>query len=385
MGVFAMPSLGADMESAVLVEWLKAAGDAVKRGDIIAVVETDKGAIEIEIFEDGEITDILVEEGERVPVGAPLATILVEGEAAVEPAVPDTTVEKADVTPPVQSGPVLKPQSVDESSPERASPAARQFAREHRIDLAAVQGSGPDGAIRLVDLQEVELRPPTRGIDPEAMRHAIAAAMSRSKREIPHYYMNHRMDVSAAQLWLDDYNADRPPPERILFGALLVKAVASAVHEFPEFNGVYEADGFIPSKTVNAGVAISIRGGGLVAPAIQNADALSLSELMTQMRDLVGRVRRGSFRASELTSSTITVNSLGDRGVEGVFPIIYPPQVAIIGFGKVSRRPWVIEDEVLPRPVLHMTLAADHRASDGHRGGLFLNAIADQIASPEAL
>lgn len=385
MGVFTMPSLGADMESAILVEWLKTAGDTVKRGDIIAVVETDKGAIEIEIFEDGEIANILVEEGKKVPVGAPLANILGTGDAEVEIPVAEGPIEKADVTLPMQPRPAPRPQIADKLAFVRASPAARQFARENKIDLKAIKGSGPEGAIQLVDLQEVGLPPPTRGIDPEAMRRAIAAAMSRSKREIPHYYLTHRMDVSTAQRWLDDYNAERRPPERVLFGALLVKAVASAVHDFPEFNGVYEADGFIPSKAVHAGVAITIRGGGLVAPAIQNADALSLSELMIQMRDLVGRVRRGSFRASELTSSTITVNSLGDRGVEGVFPIIYPPQVAIIGFGKVSLRPWVIEDKIVPCPVLHMTLAADHRVSDGHRGGLFLNAIADQLASPEAL
>ena len=217
------------------------------------------------------------------------------------------------------------------------------------------------------------------------MRHAIAAAMSRSKREIPHYYLTHRIDVHAAQEWLENYNLQRAPPERILFGALLVKAAALAIRDYPELNGFYEQGRFKTSQAVHAGVGIAIRGGGLAAPAIQNADRLSLAELMVQMRDLIGRVRRGSFRASELTSSTMTVNSLGDRGVEGVLPIIYPPQVAIVGFGKITEQPWVIDDQIVSRPVLQMTLAADHRVSDGHRGGLFLNALAEKLNAPEGL
>ena len=382
-----MPSLGADMEDGILVEWLKAQGDTVARGDIIAVVETEKGAIEIEIFEDGKIEEILVPEGRKVPVGSPLAKISGAGEAAIseavepavrvaaeEPAAPDTAPEIVGI-PPI----------INKISDVRASPAARLFAREHDIDLSGIAGTGPGGAIQLRDVEAAKPAPPSRGIDLDAMRHAIAAAMSRSKREIPHYYLTHRIDVSSAQIWLENYNLQRPPPERILFGALLVKAAALAIRDYPEFNGLYEQGSFRTSQAVHAGIAIAIRDGGLAAPAIQNADQLSLAELMVQMRDLIGRVRRGSFRASELTSSTMTVNSLGDRGVEGVLPIIYPPQVAIIGFGKIIEQPWVVDSQIVLRPIVQMTLAADHRVSDGHRGGLFLNAIAEKLCAPESL
>ena len=382
-----MPSLGADMEDGILVEWLKAQGDTVARGDIIAVVETEKGAIEIEIFEDGKIEEILVPEGRKVPVGSPLAKISGAGEAAVSeiarqampveaeaPAAPDTTAEIINI-----------PSNLDKDPDLRASPAARLFAREHEVDLKGIAGTGPAGAIQLRDVEAAKPAHPKRGIDLDAMRHAIAAAMSRSKREIPHYYLTHRIDVEAAQNWLENYNLQHPPPERILFGALLVKATALAIHDYPEFNGLYEHDTFRTSQAVHAGIAIAIRGGGLAAPAIQNADRLSLAELMVQMRDLIGRVRRGSFRASELTSSTMTVNSLGDRGVEGVLPIIYPPQVAIIGFGKTLEQPWVVDSQIVLRPIVQMTLAADHRVSDGHRGGLFLNAIAEKLYAPESL
>ena len=382
-----MPSLGADMEDGILVEWLKAQGDTVARGDIIAVVETEKGAIEIEIFEDGKIEEILVPEGRKVPVGSPLAKISGAGEAAVseavEPAVPVAVEEPAapDTAPEIVGIPPI----INKISDVRASPAARLFAREHDIDLSGIAGTGPGGAIQLRDVEAAKPAPPSRGIDLDAMRHAIAAAMSRSKREIPHYYLTHRIDVSSAQIWLENYNLQRPPPERILFGALLVKATALAIRDYPEFNGLYEQGSFRTSQAVHAGIAIAIRDGGLAAPAIQNADQLSLAELMVQMRDLIGRVRRGSFRASELTSSTMTVNSLGDRGVEGVLPIIYPPQVAIIGFGKIIEQPWVVDSQIVLRPIVQMTLAADHRVSDGHRGGLFLNAIAEKLCAPESL
>lgn len=387
MGVFTMPSLGADMEDGILVEWLKGQGDTVARGDIIAVVETEKGAIEIEIFEDGKIKEILVPEGRKVPVGSPLATISGADETvvseAVEQAMP-VALEAPEAPEAVPEIVTIRP-VIEEISEVRASPAARLFARKHEIDLDGIAGTGPGGAIQMRDVEAAKPAPAKRGIDLDAMRHAIAAAMSRSKREIPHYYLTHRIDVNAAQNWLENYNLQRPPPERILFGALLVKAAALAIRDYPEFNGLYEQDRFNTSQSVHAGIAIAIRGGGLAAPAIQNADQLSLAELMVQMRDLIGRVRRGSFRASELTSSTMTVNSLGDRGVEGVLPIIYPPQVAIIGFGKIMEQPWVVEGEIVARPIVQMTLAADHRVSDGHRGGLFLNAIAEKLYAPESL
>tara|TARA_R110000824_G_scaffold19504_1_gene75381 strand:- start:22642 stop:23805 length:1164 start_codon:yes stop_codon:yes gene_type:complete len=387
MGVFTMPSLGADMEDGTLVEWLKSQGDIVTRGDIVAVVETEKGAIEIEIFEDGKIEEILVAEGRKVPVGSPLATISGTDEAVVSEAVEQAMPAAVEAPAAPEAAPEIvsiRP-NMDDISEVRASPAARLFAKEQHVDLNGISGTGPGGAIQLRDVEDAKPPPSKRGIDLDAMRHAIAAAMSRSKREIPHYYLTHRIDVYSAQNWLENYNLQRPPPQRILFGALLIKAAALAILDYPEFNGLYEQDRFKTSQSVHAGIAIAIRGGGLAAPAIQNADQLSLPELMVQMRDLIGRVRRGSFRASELTSSTITINSLGDRGVEGVLPIIYPPQVAIIGFGKIMDQPWVIDGEIAPRPIVQMTLAADHRVSDGHRGGLFLNAIAEKLYAPESL
>jgi acyl carrier protein len=219
----------------------------------------------------------------------------------------------------------------------------------------------------------------------DAMRDAIAAAMARSKREIPHYYMSHRSDLTNAEAFIAERNAGKPPEERILIAALFVKAVAKALKKYKEFNGHYENGVFEQGESAHIGMAINIRGGGLVAPAIHDAQDLDLDTVMEKTRDLVARVRAGRFRAKELSDPTITVSSLGDRGVEAMFPIIYPPQVAIVGIGMPVVRPWVVGDTVVPRSTVTLTLAADHRVSDGHRGALFLSAIDKNLQEPEKI
>ena len=215
------------------------------------------------------------------------------------------------------------------------------------------------------------------------MRRAIAAAMARSKREIPHYYLTHSFDASAARDHVETFNSARAPEDRILIGALLMNAVALALRDYPEFNGFHGSEGRQPSDAIHVGMAISMRGGGLVAPAIHDTDKLPVPELMAKMRDLVARVRKGSFRSSEVSDPTVTVSSLGDRGVEALLPIIYPPQVAIVGFGTLQERPWVVDGEIRPRSVLTASLAGDHRVSDGHRGALFLRRIEELLKQPQ--
>jgi pyruvate dehydrogenase E2 component (dihydrolipoamide acetyltransferase) len=217
------------------------------------------------------------------------------------------------------------------------------------------------------------------------MRQAIAAAMARSKREIPHYYLSTTIDMSRAMAWLAQENLKRSVEDRLVYGVLLLKAVALALHEVPELNSVWVGGKAVPSAAVHLGVAISIRGGGLIAPALHDADRQSLGELMGKFRDLVQRARAGSLRSSELTDPTITVTSLGEQGVETVFGVIYPPQVALVGFGKLVERPWASEGQISSRPVITATLSGDHRVSDGHRGGLFLAAVDRLLQEPEKL
>lgn len=420
-----MPSLGADMEDGTLVEWLKQPGDTVSRGDIVAVVETQKGAIEIEIFQDGVIDRLLVEPGQTVPVGAALALVN-GGEAAVDggEAAPEAPAEapapSAEAPAPTAApSPVIPPPTpapAAVAAPEatltpgarlRISPVAARRASELGVDVRGLTGTGPGGAIALADVeaaaQAPAAAPPARQAETppaapaesptavpartprEAMRRAIAAAMSKANREIPHYHLTHPIGLSAFTAWLEAANAGRPVTERLLPGVLLLKAVALALRKTPDLNGYYEDGAFRPIERVNVGWAISMRGGGLIAPAILDADQRPLDDLMAAMRDLVARARAGGLRSSELSQGTVTVTSLGDNGVETVHGVIYPPQVALVGFGRIAPRPWVAGNIVVPRPAVTVTLAADHRAGDGARGARFLNALDRILQEPETL
>lgn len=391
-----MPSLGSDMEAGTLVEWQIKPGDAVHRGQIVAVVETVKGAIDVEIFEDGVVEALLVAPGTEVPVGTALARIRsaqpTAAPAAPEPR-PSARAPMSPFPPPPEpaagAGVMRAAPAVATGSRPKVSPAARRRAAERGVDLVQVRGSGPDGAITLADVESAAAAAPApkpaEGRDLAAMRQAIAAAMAHAKREIPHYYLAMPVDMAPALTWLERRNADRPPEARLLPAILLVKAVAQATARFAEFNGFYRNSAFEPSAAAHVGMAIALRGGGLVAPALHDARDRDLDGLMQDFRDLVQRARSGHLRSSELADPTITVTSLGERGVEEVFPIIYPPQVAIVGFGAVTERPWVQDGHIVVRRALTASLAADHRVSDGHRGGLFLAAVAEALQQPELL
>ena len=250
---------------------------------------------------------------------------------------------------------------------------------------------GPQGAVALADVERAaaahRVAPPVRrtGFDPAQMRQAIAAAMGKSKREIPHYYLSDDIDFAAAHQWLEDWNRQRPPEQRLLAAALLLKATAQALRAVPQFNGFYEGGAFRSGQGIHIGWAISLRGGGLVAPALHDVDRLPLPQVMEQLHDLVRRARAGGLRSSELTDPTITVTSLGERGAQSVLGVIYPPQVAIVGFGRVGLRPWVVDGAVVARPVLNISLAADHRVTDGHLGGQLLAAIGQALQQPQNL
>ena len=332
MSDFLMPALGADMEAGTLVEWLVKPGDRVKKGDIVAVVETQKGAIEVEIFDEGIVSELVVPVGTKIPVGGVLAHIA-DGKPAQSPrAAPTTPAEPRRTAPeivqPLEPAPVLPA-----LAGTKVTPAARRRAAELGIDASALAGTGIDGAVTLADIElaartratvppaaavstAAAAGPRRAGFDLAEMRKAIATAMGRSKREIPHYYLSHTVDLGAALGWLEAFNAARPVSDRLLPAVLLLKATALALREVPQLNGTYIDGAFRPGDGVHVGWAISLRSGGLVAPAIRDADKRSLTELMAAMRDLVQRARTGGLRSSELASPTVTVTSLGERGAE---------------------------------------------------------------------
>ena len=381
MTEFLMPSLGADMEAATVVEWRVKPGDAVKRGDIVAAVETDKGIIDIEVFEEGILQQILVPVGEKVSVGAVLAIFNGADQKSSKP--PADPVEKE------QPKPVLEPTQADqnavptptaEKSTQRISPAAKKRAKALSVDLANVKGTGAQGAITTADVEQA-----AGNAKPDAMRQAIAAAMSRSKQEIPHYYLATTVDMTDTLDWLAEKNTNLPVQARRVYAVLLIKAVALALAEVPELNGYWVDGQFKSSNKVNIGMAISLRQGGLIAPALHDVRGKTLDTLMAEFRDLVSRARAGRISRAEFTEASITVSSLGEQGVEMMYSIIHPPQVAIVSFGSVIERPWCVDGAVVPRKLIDVSLAADHRASDGHRGALFLNHVNQYLQQPELL
>ena len=218
-----------------------------------------------------------------------------------------------------------------------------------------------------------------------AMRRTIGNLMARSKREIPHYYLSTTIDLETMTQWLHGRNRELPVPDRIVPAALLLKAAALAAREVPQLNGFWLDDHFVPAGHVHLGVAISLRDAGMVAPAIHDADTLTIADLMARLRDLVTRARTGRLRGSEMTDPTITVTNLGDRGVGAVFGVIYPPQVALAGFGKVTSAPCAVDGLLGVRSQVTATLAADHRASDGYTGARYLEAITRLLQKPEEL
>lgn len=373
---FKLPSLGADMDQGTLLEWLVKPGDEVKRGQVVAIVDTSKAAVDVEIWQAGKVQELIVQPGEQIPVGTVLATLLEPGETAAPPR-------------PAQAGAPIKPETR-----RRVSPAARKEAETLGVDISLLTGTGPDAAVTLEDVRRaatVRLAVPAPAKESATtdkiteMRKAIAAAMSRSKREIPHYYLSETIPLQLASTWLAQQNTARPVTARLLMAVLQLKAVALATRRFPEMNGFWRDGVYQAAPAAHLGVAISLRQGGLIAPAIHDVADKTLDQLMSDLTDLVKRVRAGSLRSSEMSDPTLTVTNLGEQGVEAVFGVIYPPQVALVGFGKTMQRPWAEAGEVRALPLVVASLAADHRVSDGHRGALFLAEIHELLQHPEQL
>jgi pyruvate dehydrogenase E2 component (dihydrolipoamide acetyltransferase) len=531
VGVFTMPSLGADMESGRIVEWLVRPGDMVHRGDVVAVVDTTKAAIEVEVFEDGLVADLLVPAGTDVEVGTPLATITTEagtpgmqrdsdvevdsdvesqlaedrpktGANQTQQARPTEQAEPPDeskpadpfgrilppearsillrATPPVRHlahqlgidldslagsgplgkitrkdvksafighqaesggrraktkdrapdptpqhdpGPQVEPETLVDSATEsqsrlRATPRARRLAAQRGIDLTSIAGTGTEGAITGPDVEKATVRPLPEDSDvsdveeiaPKSGTHkatggsevaagkiaaagerkarrrsAIAALMARSAREIPHYYVSQTVDLSHSMDWLRSHNASLSVRDRVLPAALFLCATAQAAQEVGEVNGHWVKDKFVPADGVQLGVAVAMRDGGLLTPVIIDAHLLNLDEVMASLTDLVRRARSGRLRSREIEPGSITVSSLADGGPDALYGVIYPPQVALVGIGGVAERPWAVDGALAARPTVTLTIAADHRATDGRIGAKFLAALSRAITRPEEM
>ena len=412
MSIFKMPSLGADMETGTLMEWKVKEGESVKKGQVIAEVESSKGVIEVEVFEEGVIDKLLVEPGTVCDVGTAIAVIRgenetddmlkkelasVTGETSTQEDVSEKLSEeeekRAVKEEPQKETAVRKEEAPKQKSEKKSSehevkisPAARKKAEALGVDID-VLAAGTEGKIGVLEVEEAAAassKGKKQG-DSNVMRQAIAAAMSRSNAEIPHYYLSTSINMTPALEWLAEQNSRRSIKDRILPAALTIRAVVKALQAVPELNGFWKDDALQMSEEVNPGVAIAKRTGGLVTPALLSAQEMDLDQTMKAFHDLITRTRSGKLRSSEITQQTIVITNLGDLGVERVYGVIYPPQVALVGLGRIVDAPWVEGDALAVRKVMQATLAGDHRATDGRTGALFLDKLNQILQKPEEL
>ena len=300
--------------------------------------------------------------------------------AAVPPK--ETRAETAAAAPPSE---VPLPEAAPQAGPAPKVVAAREEAPGSAPEAAGAAPEEAPGGAAAGEGPARRKGTTAAGGKAESLRQAIGALMSRSKKEIPHYYLSTTLDLAAAMAWMQGVNRERPVSSRLVPSALLLKATALAAREVPDMNGFFTKGSFQPSSAVHLGVAVALRHGGLVAPALHDADTLTLDQLMEQLRDLVSRARAGRLQRAEMADPTLTVTNLGDLGVESVYGVIYPPQVAMVGFGKVMEQPWAHNGMLGIRHAAIATLSADHRVSDGLRGGRFLERIDELLQKPGEL
>lgn len=344
-----MPSLGADMDQGKLIEWKINPGDEIKKNQVIASVETTKSIVDIESFREGKVLELLTKVGDVIPVGKIIASLEIHAEV--------------------------------ENSHLKISPVAKKIAEEKHIDISQIVPTGTQGEITLKDIEKKEFLG-------KNLRLSIASAMARSKKEIPHYYLKRKIYLDSLIKWLDEKNTISTAEERLLIPAVLMRAVILALKKYPQLNGYYINDKFEMSESVNLGTAFALKDEGVLVPAVLEAEKLSLSEFNLAFQNLALRTKNGGLKNRELNEGTITVTNVGDLGSDEVFGIIFPPQVAIVGFGRIRKEPIVDtinQGEIYPGFVIDVTLSADHRVSDGLLGAKFLNELANVLNHPLTL
>lgn len=404
-----MPQMGADMTEGTLVRWLRQPGDAVERGDVIAEIETDKATVELESFASGTLRQLVVAEGETVPVGDVIALLGAPDEALPEVGrhpLPDKPSHRAvgDV-----AGPAPPPAGDAHAAGRvRVSPVARRIASDAGIDIAAVAGSGPDGRILRRDVEAAIVArdhhgpagapvvepepesPPPPPPDPARvepltrMRAAIARNMAEAKRSQPHYYLAVDVDMTEAMAFRAHANLVLAAARRVSVNDLLVKACAAALARHPRFNAAFTDDGiqYHARIDVNIGVALDE---GLIAPALLDAGNRSLPDIAEASKALVERARAGRLRAEEYAGGTFTITNLGAYGIDALTGVINAGQAAILGAGAVAERPAVVDGALAVRQLMTLALSADHRVTDGAEGARFLADVRALLESPAQL
>lgn len=411
-----MPKLGFDMAEGTLIRWDKQVGDSITRGEVLAEIETDKATVEVQSTYDGVLAKLLVEEGQAVPVGDPIAWIVEPGEdvSALEAPVsgspaPGEAVKETVASP--ESQPQLQSQqsSVITSGRVKVSPLARKIASERGISLQGVQGSGPGGRIVKRDLETLldnllsqdtkkEIRPlpsPNPLVDRSAipaddvvkasrLRQAINRRMTSSKQQIPHFYVVHEYDFAPIMKLRSELNALLPDDQKISVNDFIIKAAAMALRFYPNLNASMQDDEIVRHGHINIGVAVAVEG-GLLTVVSKDADVKPLRLISSEVREMAARAREGKVRPEEIEGSTFSISNLGMFDVEEFSAIINPPEAAILAVGSVKQTPVVVNGELQAGTRLKATLSADHRITDGAEAAQFLQCMEDFLEQPMRL
>lgn len=427
-----MPALGMVQETGVLLQWLKGEGDKITAGEPLMEIETDKATVEVEAPASGILANVTAAPGDEVPVGQVIGLILAPGEAATsavatpatssrpaQPVAPDdgTTAAEDEVLASPLATRIAAEHSLDlkllakpdgsriqkedvlafleTRRPGRplASPKARRLATEQDLDLAAIKGSGPDGAVLAADVaaataQKVAAEPrpaavPAAQPQPASrMWQTMVERLTQSWTTVPHFYLTREIQAGRLLAWWD--RAQQRAPEKITLTDLLVKVVAAALGRHPRLNGTWQNNAIILNEEINVGLAVAVEA-GLVAPVIHRADQLGLNELAARRRELVARAQSGKLTLEDLRGGTFTLSNLGMYGIDAFNAIVNPPQAAILAVGQIADRVTPVEGQPAVRPMMNLTLSCDHRVVDGARGAQFLQTLAMFIEDPLAV
>jgi pyruvate dehydrogenase E2 component (dihydrolipoamide acetyltransferase) len=405
-----MPKLSMTMEEGELISWVKHEGDEVRAGDVIAEVNSDKVEMEVESPADGTLVRLSATEGQVVPVGAPIATLETEAEDLLG-GILDTpgdaaAAAEAEAAPAAQ--PSAAPAQAPPTGPTPVVPAARRRAGELGVDLAAVTGSGPNGLVRVGDVEAaaapapaevVQAAPaaePAPGAEPVAagadveevplssMRRVVARRLVESMQSTPHFYLTTNVDAEALLEFRAELNqqlAGRGDDLKVSVNDLIVKACAVLLRANPELNVSFGGDKLLVHKRVHVGIAVAVDG-GLLVPVVRDADQKSLTQVAREAAELIGRARSGKLAGTDVGGGTFTVSNLGMFGIEQFTAVINPPEAAILAVGAALPEPVATEDGVAVHRRMRLTLSIDHRALDGATGAGFLAQLKDVLEHP---
>lgn len=416
-----MPKLGFDMQEGTLVRWVRQEGEAVEKGQVLAEIETDKATVEVEASVSGIVHRHLVEQGAVVPVGTPIAIIAAPGETVAEEPVagvsPAKNVEEAAEKEAVS---LAQPSVSGEEQRIKASPLAKRLAKEHQVDLNAVQGSGPGGRIVRKDIeaylamirtavpQAVEVPIPTPSastssapssgftlpvwtalgsvpadetVPMDRLRQAIGRRMVDSKQNYPHFYITRSFNVEALMALREQINQVMPEGQKLTLNDFVIKAVALALRSYPNLNASISGNAILRHGRVNIGVAVAVEG-GLLTVVCKDADQKPLRVISSEIRDMVSRARQGKVRPEDIEGSTFSISNLGMFDVENFMAIINPPESGILAVGAAQKVPVVVGDEIKPGLRMKATLSADHRVTDGAETAQFMQVLARYLENP---